>query len=158
MGERAPSFTLADISGKPTTLSDLLRGHQVVVLALGTAWSYQFPQWMQELQRLAEHYSDGSVAVAAVFLRDKPRDVRLFANRYGLTRGEVSLLVDSTGSLIRPYGVIEIPRILLLDRTRTIHYDGPVNKIEDSVARLLRGEPVPWRPRRPEFTKPPPLY
>ena len=105
---------------------------------------------------MAEHYSDGSVAVAAVFLRDKPRDVRLFANRYGLTRGEVSLLVDSTGSLIRPYGVIEIPRILLLDRTGTIHYDGPVDKIEDSVARLLRGEAVPRRPRRPEFTKPPP--
>ncbi len=155
-GGRAPSFTLPDIFGRPIALSDLLRGRQAVVLALGTAWSYQFPQWMEELQRLADRYSDGSVAVAAVFLKDKPKSVRLFVNRYGLTRSEVFLLVDSNGSLIEPYGIREIPRILLLDGTGTIHYDGPVDKIEDSVARLLRGETIPWQPRRPEFTLPPP--
>ena len=118
-GQRAPAFTLADISGKPTTLADLLRSHDAVVLALGTTWSYKFPRWMRKLQRLAERYNDGRVAVAAVFLRDRPQSVRLFANRHGIINGRVLLLVDSTGSLISPYRLREVPRLLLLDRART---------------------------------------
>ncbi len=153
-GQRAPAFTLVDVSGHPTTLGELLRNHQAVVLALGTAWSYKFPSWAKRLQRLAERYDDGRVMVAAVFLKDQPQKVRLFANRYGLNRGKILLLVDSTGSLIQPYGLREIPRLLLLDPAGTIHYDGTVEHIDDSVAKLLSGEAVEARQQSSAFTKP----
>ena len=153
-GQRAPSFTLLDVTGNPTTLADLLRNHQAVVLALGTTWSYKFPRWTRKLQRLADRYGDGRVAVAAVFLRDQPQRVRLCAHRNGLTRGRMLLLVDSTGSLIKPYGLEEIPRLLLLDRAGTIHYDGSVERIDDSLAHLLGGEAVPPQTAKPAFTKP----
>ena len=153
LGHRAPAFTLIDISGRPTTLADLLSDHQAVVLAFGTSWSFQFPQWMQELQRLADRYANGRVAMVAVFLKDRPKNVRLFARRYGLTGGRVLLLVDSNGSLIRPYGLKEIPRLLILDKASIIHYDGSLKKIDDSIALLLRGETVAPQPRTPSFTK-----
>jgi peroxiredoxin len=153
-GQRAPGFTLTDISGKPTALKDLLRRNQVVVLAIGTTWSYQFPSWTQKLQSLVSRYGDGQVAVATVFVRDKPKQVRLYANRYGLARDKLLLLVDSTGSLIRPYGLHEIPRLLLLDKAGTIHYDGTVEQIGDAVALLLKGEAVPAKRSKSTFTKP----
>lgn len=153
-GQRAPGFTLLDLQGNPTTLRDLLSRHQAVVLALGTTWSYQFPSWTQKLKRLADRYDDGRVVVAAVFLRDKPGKVRLFAHRYGIARGGMLLLVDSNGSLIMPYGLREIPRILLLDKAGTIHYDGTVEKIGESVAHLLDGKAVPSHSSKPSFTEP----
>lgn len=157
-GQRAPAFTLTDVYGNPTALNDLLQSHQVVVLAIGTTWSYQFPNWTQKLKSLANRYNDGQVAIAAVFVRDKPKKVRLFASRHGLTKEKLLLLVDSTGSLIRPYGIHEIPRLLLLDRAGTIHYDGTVELIDDSVAQLLRGEAVPAKNSRSAFTRTSPGY
>lgn len=151
-GQRAPAFTLMDVSGHPTVLNELLGQNQAVVLALGTTWSYQFPKWAQRLKRLANRYKGGGVAVAAVFLRDKPQKVRLFANRHGLTDGSMLLLVDTNGSLIQPYGLHEIPRILLLDRAGTIHYDGPVDNIDDSLGRLLGSEPLAAPGSAPSFT------
>lgn len=157
-GQRAPSFTLTDVSGNPTTLNNLLESHEVVVLALATTWSYQFPRWAQQLKRLANRYSDGRVAVAAVFLRDKPQKVRLFAKRHGLNNGQMLLLVDSTGSLILPYGVREIPRLLLLDGAGTIHYDGTVERIDESVTLLLNGQAVSASKSQSAFTNTSPGY
>jgi peroxiredoxin len=153
-GQRAPDFTLLDLSGRPTTLTDLLSRHDAVVLALGTTWSYQFPSWAQKLHRLADRHKDGRVVVAAVFLRDQPKKVRLFAHRHGLTRSDMLLLVDSNGSLMMPYGLREIPRILLLDKAGTVHYDGTVERIDESVNYLLDGKAVPIQKGKPTFTKP----
>lgn len=157
-GQRVPAFTLMDVYGQPTTLSNLLSSHQAVVLALGTTWSYQFPSWTRKLQKLAQRYNDGRVAVAAVFLRDNPKKVRLFANQHGLQNGQILLLVDSNGSIIprflekRPDGKYEIPRLLLLDSAGTIHYDGPVDNIDDSLGHLLGGEPLAAPGSAPSFT------
>ena len=115
----APGFTLADLNGDPVALSDF--AGQPIVLDFWATWC---PPCVEEVPSFVELYDENrgrGLVVLGVALRDKPEDVRAFAQTHGVTYpmllGE-DAVVDS---IVEGYGGIEyIPTTFFIRRDGTI--------------------------------------
>lgn len=127
-GQVAPSFTLADLSGKPLALQSL-RGHPVLL----NFWSVTCPPCRQEmpvLERVFQHFAATApsarghepILVGIDGPDDSTRSMAQFARRYGVT---YPLLVDVSYEVTMvQYHVADLPTSVFLDsqgRLRGVH-------------------------------------
>jgi cytochrome c biogenesis protein CcmG/thiol:disulfide interchange protein DsbE len=141
-GEVAPSFTLADLSGRSLTLQSL-RGHPILL----NFWSVTCPPCRQEmpvLERVSRHFAATAptarghepILVGIDGPDDSLRSMAQFARRYGVT---YLLLVDASYEVTMvKFHVADLPTSVFLDsqgRLRDVHvgavtYDEAVGRLQ----------------------------
>ena len=143
MGQMAPAFTLADLSGRPVSL-ETYRGRNVVQIV---GWATWCAACRREIPRLVEayekHHADGFeiLAITGSVGQDLGQ-VRSFAKKTGLP---YPVLFDADSSVLERYRVYFVPYTCIVDRTGKIVYEGNhlPNDYEKRIEELLaQGEPA----------------
>src|SRR5579871_3140510 len=115
VGQRAPLFALSDDRGKPVSL-DRYRG-RIVLMNLWASWCPPCRAEMPDLQRLADAYGDGGVAIVGVNEGESPTRARAFADSLGI---RFPIWIDASQRYGRTYSALGLPTTVILDRRGVI--------------------------------------
>jgi len=136
-GQRAPDFTLNDLSGKPFALSEV-RGKKPVLLIFWATWCPACRQTMPYFSDLYVKYAPKGLEIISINIASNdplPR-VQSFQE---ITKLPYRILYDAKTDVSRLYAVFGIPTTLLIDRDGIIQYRGnvlPAN-IDQTLDKLL---------------------
>ncbi|MFC1465797.1 MAG: redoxin domain-containing protein [Candidatus Brachytrichaceae bacterium NZ_4S206] len=148
----ALDFTLPDLDGRPTTLSQF-RG-RIVVLNFWASWCPSCRAEARDFGDFARQYRDRGVTVVGVNLREDAATVRNFAESNGM---DYPLLLDADGAVGRMYEVVGIPTTIVIDAAGGVRgrHVGVLNaaQLAAYVAPLLTDSPSTER-LAPDFTLP----
>jgi cytochrome c biogenesis protein CcmG/thiol:disulfide interchange protein DsbE len=140
-GFLAPDFTLENLDGESTTLSDL-RG-SVVVLNLWASWCPPCRAEMPALQQVYENNRDRGLEILAVntTYQDRETEARVFAEEMGLS---FPILLETTGKMARAYQLRAMPSTFFIDREgviRKVILGGPMSEatLQTAIEELLEG-------------------
>ena len=124
VGEPAPRFSLATMSGDSLALEDL--AGEVVILNFWASWCIPCRQEHPALVRATEWYEPGKVRVLGVLYQDEPASAKRFMDRFG---GEWETVLDPGTRTAIDFGVYGVPETFFLDGNGRIAYKhiGPVN-------------------------------
>jgi len=131
----APAFVAQDLDGQAVTLAQH-RG-KVVFLNLWTTWCPPCRREMPAMQRLAEKLEGEGFVMLAVSEDDSVDDVRAFVEEMGIG---FPVLIDSTGTVGRAYGITGYPETFIIDREgkQMARFIGPRDWTDPQVERDLR--------------------
>jgi peroxiredoxin len=111
VGMLAPGFELPDLEGKLHRLADF-RG-RVVVLNFWATWCPPCIDEMPSLQKLHQALAERGVAVVAVSVDERFRDIPPFVRKFDLT---FPVLHDEGKKVSRKYQTFKYPETYILDR------------------------------------------
>lgn len=138
----APDFTLNDINGKKTTLSEF-RG-KVVLLNFWATWCGPCRAEMPSLNNLYNEFKDKGFVVLAVSVDTSEKPVRSFIKDLKLS---FPVLMDKNKAVsFDEYGVFGLPTTFLIDKSGIItekimgemRWDSP--RMKEKISRLLGGK------------------
>ncbi len=137
VGQRAPEFTLESLDGDPVSLSSY-RG-QVVILDFWASWCSPCRASMPTLHSLWKSVADQGVVMIGVSLDRTAGDARTFLKNYGYA--DMIALYQSPSAaqaVARQYGVLGIPRTLVIDQEGVIRFsDHPARLTSSLLTSLL---------------------
>lgn len=137
VGRAAPDFTLAQLDGKPFTLSKL-RG-QVVVVNFWASWCTECHTEQPALNQTWQRFRDSGVVVVGVNFEDTAGDAGDYVRTAGVSYPVVE---DSDSRTALAFGLRGIPETFLIDRTGRIvdRIIGPVDatKLAGQIGPLLQ--------------------
>lgn len=137
VGENAPQFALRDDRGRPVSLENY-RG-RVVLMNLWASWCPPCRAEMPDLQRVADAYGDGSVAIVGVNEGESPERARAYADALGI---RFPIWVDGAQRYGRSYGALGLPTTVILDRRGVVvrGFDGALtfDQMKAAVAGAVR--------------------
>ena len=110
-GTVAPAFAGLALDRSPVSTASL-RG-KVVVVNFWASWCRECRSEMPGLERLHRRFADRGLAVVGVNLREGRETVRRYAEHHGLS---FVLVLDSSGTINRRYGVIGLPTTFIVGR------------------------------------------
>jgi cytochrome c biogenesis protein CcmG/thiol:disulfide interchange protein DsbE len=138
VGEPAPDFRLATMSGDSLALDDL--AGEVVILNFWASWCIPCRQEHPALVRATEAYDPGKVRVLGVLYQDEPGNAGRFMERFG---GEWETVLDPGSRTAIDFGVYGVPETFFLNADGQIAYKhiGPLHWgiIESKVDSILAG-------------------
>lgn len=132
-GQRAPDFTLNDLSGKPFTLSEL-REKKPALLIFWATWCPACLQAIPYFSNIYAQYSPRGLEVVAINIATNdplPRVQRFLE----VNKLPYRILYDEKNEVSRVYGVFGIPTSLLIDRDGSIVYRD--NVLPANVSQIL---------------------
>ncbi|MDD5220686.1 MAG: redoxin domain-containing protein [Candidatus Bipolaricaulis sp.] len=134
-GNRAPDFTLRSLDGEPVTLSSF-RG-TVVILDFWASWCGPCRTSMPALHALWETYRDRGVALVTISLDRTETDARTYLRSSSL-KGAVALWdsVAASQAVARTYGVVGIPRTIVIDAEGIVRFAGHPATLSGSLIEL----------------------
>jgi peroxiredoxin len=136
-GEAAPVFTLRDDRGNLVSL-DGYRG-RIVLMNLWASWCPPCRAELPDLQRLANAYARGGVAVVGVNEGESAERARAFADALAI---RFPIWVDGSERYGRTYAALGLPTTVILDRRGIVvrGFDGPLtfDQMETAVAPFVR--------------------
>jgi len=138
IGSPAPDFSLKDIDGDVTKLSDF--EGKVVLVDFWATWCGPCVKAMPHLQTLFEIYKDDAVIVLGINSWEREKDkVKPFLKEHKIT---YRILLDSNNDVISKYGVMGIPTFFVIDKKSIIRYSYtgmPPNRqiIQQNIETLL---------------------
>jgi cytochrome c biogenesis protein CcmG/thiol:disulfide interchange protein DsbE len=139
VGEPAPDFHLATMSGDSLALEDL--AGEIVILNFWASWCIPCRQEHPALVRATETYDPGKVRVLGVLYQDEPSKAKRFMDRFG---GEWETVLDPGTRTAIDFGVYGVPETFFLNADGQIAYKhiGPLNWgiIEAKVDSILAVE------------------
>lgn len=132
VGQLAPDFALADVSGQRTKLGDL-RGRPVAV-NFWASWCPACRQELPALQAAYQRFRERGVILLGVDVKETVETVASFAPQFGLT---FPLLLDLDGVVSERYQVRGIPTTVFLDAEGVVRarHVGPLT--EDKFAEYV---------------------
>ena len=132
-GQRAPDFTLNDLSGKSFTLSEL-RGKKPALIIFWATWCPACLQAIPYFSDIYAQYSTRGLEVISINIatNDPLPRVQSFQE---VNKLPYRILYDEKNDVSRVYGVFGIPTSLLIDRDGSIVYRG--NVLPANVSQLL---------------------
>ncbi len=143
IGEPAPQFTLLDVDGRVTRLSDF--HGKTVVLNFWATWCIPCRQEFPELADLYDRNAARGLVVLGVDLQEDPAPVRKFAADFNAT---FPIVIDATGDVAHQYQLIGPPTTFFIDPSGVLRAIQVGALTEDSLPRKLRQtgfEPTPAR-------------
>jgi cytochrome c biogenesis protein CcmG/thiol:disulfide interchange protein DsbE len=136
VGQLAPDFVLADVSGQRTKLNDL-RGRPVAV-NFWASWCPACRQELPALQAAYQRFRERGVILLGVDVKESVETVASFAPPFGLT---FPLLLDLDGAVSDRYQVRGIPTTVFLDAEGIVRarHVGPLteDKFTEYVSPLI---------------------
>ena len=111
IGDTAPNFSLSDIDGNKVSLSDLLKGKEVM-LNFWASWCPECRKETATLNEIAKKYKD-KIDVVGINLRESKEDVQSFIGSKGIG---YKMLLDTNGKVARQYGVFGVPVNVLINK------------------------------------------
>ncbi len=124
IGEPAPDFTLKDLKGIPTRLSEQ-RG-QIILLYF---WSAECP-WVErcdrEMSSLAEEWGK---AIKILRISSNSNETPEMLQEAAIARGLPLPLMDSDQRVADLYGAQTTPHLFLIDRQGILRYQGAVDDV-----------------------------
>ena len=132
-GQRAPDFTLNDLSGKTFTLSEL-RDKKPALLIFWATWCPACRQAIPYFSDMYAQYSPRGLEVISINIatNDPLPRVQGFQE---VNKLPYRILYDEKNEVSRVYGVFGIPTSLLIDRDGIIQYRG--NVLPANVSQML---------------------
>ncbi len=117
VGNKAPLFTLKDVSGKNANLSDY--EDRIVVIDFWATWCHWCKETTQELEKIHKDYKNRDVAILGISMdtgSSAGQKVGDFARKYNLS---YVMLIDD-GNVSKSYEVNKIPTTFILGRDHVI--------------------------------------
>ena len=146
--EKAPDFTLKDLSGKPVTLSEYTKAGNVVVVDFWASWCTNCQEAAPELVKLQAGYKGKPVKMIGVAIDQDIAAVKAFAKQKHLN---YTICHDpNVEKLGKLYSVVGIPVTYIIDRDGYIRYSHSglpadaegqkreINKLKQEVDSLLK--------------------
>ena len=130
----APNFTVTTLDGKKSSLGDF-QG-KMVILKIGTTWCPGCRDQDQELQKIDAFIAETGITLIQVFLDDPVDAIRAYQRQYVMQSPVVTLRGDER--LMRDYGVIAIPRLIILSTEQKVLSDETGMKAQKIKARILQ--------------------
>jgi thiol-disulfide isomerase/thioredoxin len=143
LAQRAPDFTLKDLSGRAHKLSGYFPEH-VVLLNFWATWCVPCVKELPYLQKFQDLYGPKGLQVLTINVDgpDRLATVSGFLARYGYT---LPVLLDTESRVVSVYDPrLNLPYSVLLDRQGTIRYahlgysPGDERLLEERIAALLQ--------------------
>jgi thiol-disulfide isomerase/thioredoxin len=136
-GQAAPVFALQDDRGEAVSLAQY--HGRLVIMNLWASWCPPCRAEMPDLQRLAERYGGGGIAVIGVNEGESPERARAFAQAL---RIRFPIWIDGSERYGRTYAALGLPTTIVLDRRGVVvrGFDGALtfDQMRATVAPLLR--------------------
>jgi peroxiredoxin len=117
---KAPDFTLANLSGKDVTLSEVLK-EGPVLLDFWATWCKPCVKAFPGLQELLEKYKERGLRVVTVSV-DSPKSQARVAPLVKSRKCTFEVLLDTQGRVAKKYHVMALPRTLLISPDGQIVY------------------------------------
>lgn len=137
VGQKAPAFTLPELSGRSFTLTAPLR--EPVILDFFTTWCPPCQSEAPTLARFAARFR-GRVRLILIDRREGPPLAATFVRNYGLS--SATILLDRNDKLAAPFGVTGQPETFGIDKRGMVrfHVVGPMtaNELDARAQALLR--------------------
>ena len=118
IGDMAPSITIAGMNGTPVRIPESLKG-KVVLLHFWRVGCSSCKLEMPAMDELYGKYRQKGLEVLAVNVGQKKEVVRAFAAELGVA---YPLLIDADGKGAALYGVTDVPRTYVIDRSGVVRY------------------------------------
>ncbi|MCX5716047.1 MAG: TlpA disulfide reductase family protein [Candidatus Omnitrophica bacterium] len=130
IGNKAPDFTLPDISGKQVSLKDTIAANKATLLVFGATWCPYCRNEIPELKQLNSSHAKKGLKILSVDIGESPKKVESFAKQQGI---DYTVLVDEDNRVASQYGVMGIPANILVDQSGEIKYRGTAPPSEDQL-------------------------
>jgi len=118
IGSTLPPVTLSGIDGAPARIPESLKG-KVVILHFWQIGCSSCKLEMPAMDTLYKQYRRKGLEVLAVNVGQKKEAVKAFAAELSVT---YPLLIDPDEKNARLYGVTDVPRTYLIDRSGVVRY------------------------------------
>lgn len=122
VGMEAPDFRLSDLARTSYRLDDL-QGNKLTVVVFWATWSENSQKALQQMQELKQRYGAGGLSVIGVNVDRQDMNEAALANVKQLIERQkitVPVLIDHGLAVFDSYGVIAVPSLVVLDRSRVI--------------------------------------
>lgn len=116
--EKAPDFTLTSIDGKKITLSTLF-GKKIIVVNFWATWCPYCREKIPKLNQLYRNNQD-KIIILGISISEPRERVANFVRKNNVT---YPILLDPAGQVARQYGVIGIPKNIIIDQQGRIIND-----------------------------------
>ncbi len=118
IGDTVPSITLPGVNGKTLRIPEIFRG-KVMVLHFWQIGCTSCRLEMPAMDDLYSTYRKKGLEVLAVNVGQRKEDVRAFTAELGVS---YPILIDADGKSSSLYGVTDVPRTYIVDRSGVIRY------------------------------------
>lgn len=118
IGDTVPSITLPGVNGKTLRIPEIIKG-KVMVLHFWQIGCTSCRLEMPAMDNLYNSYRKKGLEVLAVNVGQRKEDVRAFAAELGVS---YPILIDADGKSALLYGVTDVPRTYIVDRSGMVRY------------------------------------
>jgi peroxiredoxin len=118
IGGMLPSATLPGLKGESFRIPDELRG-KVTILHFWQVGCSSCRLEMPALDKLYQTYRGKGLEILAVNVGQRKETVKSFATELGVS---YPLLIDTEGKIAALFGVTDVPRTYLIDRSGVVRY------------------------------------
>jgi cytochrome c biogenesis protein CcmG/thiol:disulfide interchange protein DsbE len=140
VGRAAPNFTLAQLDGRPITLSQL--HGQIVVINFWASWCTDCQVEQAALDRTWQQFQNSGVVVIGVNFEDTTTDARNYVQSAGVT---YPIVEDAGSRTALAYGLRGVPETFVVNRSGHIvnHLIGPVDasQLTSEINSMLDASP-----------------
>ncbi len=111
IGDKAPDFTLLDLSGNKVSLSQILKGKETI-LSFWASWCPECRREMPQLERFSGIYKD-KIEIIGINVGESKSEIGPFISSLGVN---YKILLDSRGEIAKLYGIIGVPTNILINK------------------------------------------
>ena len=137
IGGAAPDFSLQDLAGKTTTLSDVTNGKKAVLLNFWATWCPSCREEIPELSALNKDLSALGFAVIGIDVGESQKRVSSFVAKLKI---DYPVLLDADSKTAEDYAVVGLPVSVLLDANGKVigEYSEYSDKLKRDVENALK--------------------
>ncbi len=125
-GDKAPGFSVADLSGANFNITESLKGKKGALLVFWSIFCEPCKAEMPVIQQIAEEYGDKGLQVVSVALDGSPMKgaIEAFMKQENFTFKVIidQLNPDESFKISDPYGVAGTPTLYIIDSERVVKF------------------------------------